>query len=468
MGKFFNFLAKNMIGKSPDRKQKHMFLANLMDFIDPGHQLCLLADEIDWAGFEKGFAGLYSSVGCPAKPVRLMVGLLVLKQVYNLADETVMEEWVSNPYFQYFCGETVFQWKFPCDPSDLVHFRHRIGEAGVEKILAASILIHGEEVLEEAVSIDTTVQEKNITYPTDTKLAIKIIKKCRNVAKLEGIELRQSYKFVVKKLLLVANSKSPKMAKQRRRAKRQIKTIAGRLVRELRRKLSADALAKHGTNIEIFERVLTQKKDDKDKVYALHALEVACIAKGKIHKKYEFGSKVSLSTTQKSNVIVAAVSFQGNPNDNKTLEKTLDQQERMTGVRPKKAFVDRGYKSREIGTTLVTAPGNGNGKTKYEKRRDRECFRRRAAIEPLIGHTKSDFGMDRNYLKGSPGDAINAMLAATASNFKNWMRKTVAQLIFVLNYLRTTCRKFGFEAIKTFSTHPGSCNVKTIPSPTST
>ena len=425
-----------MIGKSADREQKHLFLANLMEFIDPRHRLCLLAEAIDWEGFEVGFAPLYSSVGCRAKPVRLMVGLLILKQVYNLADETVMEEWVSNPYFQYFCGETVFQWKFPCDPSDLVHFRHRIGETGVEKILAASILIHGEAVLEEAVSIDTTVQEKNITFPTDTKLAVKIIKKCRKTAKAEGIELRQSYKFVVKRLLLTANSKSPKMAKARRRAKRQIKTIAGRLVRELRRKLSAEELERHRENIEIFERVLAQKKDDKNKLYSLHALEVACIAKGKAHKKYEFGSKVSFATTQKSNVTVAAVNFRGNPNDNKTLEKTLDQQERMTGARAKNAFVDRGYKSREIGGTQVIAPGNGKGKTKYEKSKLRKCFRRRAAIEPLIGHAKSDFGMDRNYLKGESGDRVNAMLAASASNFKSWMRNALELLIFVFNFIK--------------------------------
>ena len=425
-----------MIGKSADREQKHLFLANLMEFIDPRHRLCWLAEAIDWEGFEVGFAPLYSSVGCRAKPVRLMVGLLILKQVYNLADETVMEEWVSNPYFQYFCGETVFQWKFPCDPSDLVHFRHRIGETGVEKILAASILIHGEAVLEEAVSIDTTVQEKNITFPTDTKLAVKIIKKCRKTAKAEGIELRQSYKFVVKRLLLTANSKSPKMAKARRRAKRQIKTIAGRLVRELRRKLSAEELERHRENIEIFERVLAQKKDDKNKLYSLHALEVACIAKGKAHKKYEFGSKVSFATTQKSNVTVAAVNFRGNPNDNKTLEKTLDQQERMTGARAKNAFVDRGYKSREISGTQVIAPGNGKGKTKYEKSKLRKCFRRRAAIEPLIGHAKSDFGMDRNYLKGESGDRVNAMLAASASNFKSWMRNALELLIFVFNFIK--------------------------------
>ena len=374
-----------MMGKSPERGQKHLFLANLMDFIDPRHRLCLLSEAIDWDGFEKGFAPLYSSVGCPAKPVRLMVGLLILKQVYNLADETVMEEWVSNPYFQYFCGETVFRWKFPCDPSDLVHFRHRIGVEGVEKILAASILIHGEEVLEEAVSIDTTVQEKNITFPTDTRLAVKIIKRCRKIAKAEGIQLRQSYKFVVKRLLLIANSKSPKMAKERRRAKRRIKTIASRLVRELRRKLSAEGLARHETNIEIFERVLAQKKEDKNKIYSLHALEVACIAKGKAHKKYEVGSKVSFATTQKSTVTVAAVNFHGNPNDNKTLENTLDQQERLTGVRAKNAYVDRGYKSREIGGTQVIAPGNGKGKTKYEKCKMRECFRRRAAIGRAVG-----------------------------------------------------------------------------------
>ena len=215
------------------------------------------------------------------------------------------------------------------------------------------------------------------------------------------------------------------------------RAIAGRLVRELRRKLSAEGLAKHLENIDIFERVLAQKKEDKDKIYSLHALEVASIAKGKVHKKYEFGSKVSFASTQKSNVVVAAVNFKGNPNDNKTLATTLEQQERLTGVRAKTAFVDRGYKGRQIGTTLVTAPGNGTGKTKYEKRKLRERFRRRTAIEPLIGHSKSDVGMDRNYLKGETGDRVNAMLAATASNFKSWMRNALEHLIFVLNFINS-------------------------------
>lgn len=338
-------------------------------------------------------------------------------------------------YFQFFCGETVFQWKFPCDPSDLVHFRHRIGEAGVERILAASILLHGAEVLKEDISIDTTVQEKNITYPTDTKLAVKIINKCRQIAEKEKLRLRQSYKFVVKDLLKKANSRSWKKAKERTKARKKIKTLAGRQVRDLRRQLSPESLAKHQQTITIFERVLNQKRDDKDKIYSLHALEVGCIAKGKEHKKYEFGSKVSFGVAQKSNVIMAAVNFKGNPNDNQTLQKTLDQQERMTGVRAKRAYVDRGYKGRAIGGTKVQAPGNGIGKTRAEKTTLRKSFRRRAAIEPIIGHTKSDYGMARNYLKGEIGDAFNAMLAASAFNFKSWMRKAIARLIFVLNYI---------------------------------
>lgn len=423
-----------MLGKSPNQGQKHLFSPSLNEFINPKHELCLLAKKLDWELFEKEFAPLYSEKGCPSKPIRLMIGLLILKQLYDLADETVMEEWVSNPYFQHFCGEAVFRWTFPCDPSDLVHFRHRIGEVGVEKILGQSILIHGEEILLEDVSIDTTVQEKNITYPTDTKLAVKIIKKCREITEQEEVEQRQSYRFVVKRLLKTANSKSWRQSKQRASARRKIKTIAGRVVRELRRKLDQETLSRHERQIEIYERVLKQKRKDKDKIYSLHALEVACIAKGKAHKKYEFGSKVSFSTSQKSNVIVAAVNFRGNPNDNKTLAETLEQQERMTGARAKNAFVDRGYKGRQIGETKIHTPDNGKGKTQYEKLKARKAFRRRAAIEPIIGHTKERYGMGRNYLKGETGDSINAMLAASAFNFKSWMRKAVEDAIFILFY----------------------------------
>lgn len=425
-----------MIGNSPNPNQGHLFQPHLRDFLNPRHELCLLANTIEWSQFEAAFASFYSTVGAPAKPIRLMVGLLILKQMYNLGDETVMKEWVSNPYFQYFCGEVIFQWQFPCDPSDLVHFRQRIGVKGVEQILAVSILLHGEEILNEDVSIDTTVQEKNITYPTDTKLAVKIIKHCRKIACEEEVQLRQSYKFVVKDLLKKANSKSKKQAAAKKKARKKLKTIARRLVRELRRKLSVASLSKHEEKMEIYERVLAQKKEDKEKIYSLHAVEVACLAKGKDHKKYEFGSKVAFAVGQKSNVIKAAVSFRGNPNDNQTLEKTLEQQQKLTGARPKKAYTDRGCTSRQIGATQIVTPGNGSGKTASEKTKLRKAFRRRAGIEPIIGHVKSDCGMERNYLKGEVGDQLNAMLAASAFNFRSWLRKVVETIILVWKYLQ--------------------------------
>ena len=280
------------------------------------------------------------------------------------------------------------------------------------------------------------MQEKNITYPTDTKLAVKIIKQCRKIAAEEEVGLRQSYKFVVKDLLKKANAKSKKQAKSKKKARKKLKTIANRLVRELKRKLKAESLAKHEEKIEIYERVLAQKKDDKHKIYALHEPEVACIAKGKEPQKYEFGSKVAFAVGQKSNVIKAAVSFSGNPNDNQTLENTLAQQEKLTGVAPSKACTDRGYKSRKIGATEIVTPSNGQGKTAGEKAKLRKSFRRRAGIEPIIGHVKSDCGMERNYLKGEVGDQLNAILAASAFNFRSWMRKAVETMIFVWKYLQ--------------------------------
>ena len=212
------------------------------------------------------------------------------------------------------------------------------------------------------------------------------------------------------------------------------------MLRDLVRKLEATENTKHDKILGICGRVLKQQRHDKDKIYSLHEPETGCIAKGKDHKKYEFGSKVSFAVAQKSNVILAAVSFKGNPNDNKTLVETIEQQERLTGVRPKKAFVDRGYKSRMIGTTKVQAPDNGKTRTKAEKKVVRRSFQRRAAIEPIIGHTKSSYGMGRNYLKGEIGDKINAMLAATAFNFKSWMRKAITQFFFVLKLVRELCR----------------------------
>lgn len=426
-----------MIGKSPIQEQKNLFQPLLTEFLNMGHELILLSTKISWDELEKGFSPLYSSTGTPGKPIRLMCGLLILKQLYDLGDETVIPAWIQNPYFQYFCGEAHFQWKQPCDPSDLVHFRKRIGADGIEKIFTQSVRIHGKQGQNKNINIDSTAQEKNITFPTDTKLRKKIIDKCVAIAKKENVELRQSYKRTVKKCLLQSRfSRHPKRRKQARAAQRKIKTIAARLVRELYRKLPEQTLSYHQNKLELFTRVLNQQIDDKDKIYSLHETEVSCIAKGKAHKPYEFGNKASIATTQSGNIIVAAVSFQGNPHDSKTLDKTLEQHQRITGIEAESANVDRGYRGvKRIRNTQIIMPDNGNNHTPYEKQKMKTRFRRRASIEPVISHMKHQYRMITNYLKGATGDAINIMMSAAAFNFKSWMNKIRRKLFFAFSQL---------------------------------
>lgn len=413
-----------MIGKNKQSGQMNFLYQTLKEQLNPKHPLYRLTDTIDWKPVEADFQSYYVDFGRPAKPVRLMVSLLILKQLYNLSDESVVDKWVENPYYQYFSGETVFQWEMPCDPSDLVHFRHRVGKEGIEKIFRLSVQLQGKDAQQKCVSIDTTVQEKNITFPTDLKLAVKIIAKCRRIAEKEGVELRQSYKRTVKKHQLNQRFKNhPKNRKKALSSARKIKTIAGRLVRELERKLPEQSGWR--ADLELFGKVLAQKRQSKNKIYSLHEPDVSCIAKGKEHKPYEFGSKVSFAITKTTNVIVSVVTFRGNPYDGDTLKDTLDFHQQITGIRAKEAAVDRGYRGRKIvDGTLVYSPASPNKKDSgYKKRQARIRFRRRAAIEPIFGHAKHDYRMARNYLKHFAGDQINALLAASAFNFRRWLRK---------------------------------------------
>lgn len=418
-----------MIGKTP-LKQHDLFRPLLVEFIDLNNELVGLSRQINWKELEEEFSVHYSNTGTPSKPIRLMVGLLILKQLYNLGDESLIPVWIMNPYFQFFCGEVHFQHQQPCDPSDLVHFRKRIGEKGIEKIFQQSILIHGRDAMQDEISVDTTAQEKNITFPTDVKLQVKIIKKCNKIAQREGVAQRRSYKRKVKELLLQSRfGNHPRRMKQARKAQRKIKTIANRLVNELERKLNAESLQRYQSELDLFKRVLLQQRFDSNKIYSLHETEVACIAKGKAHKAYEFGSKVSLAITKTTGIIVGALSFKGNPHDSKTISPTLDQHEKLTGVRAKVAVVDRGYPARMINGTQVIKPTNGKSATAYEKQKARKRFRRRAAIEPTISHMKHQYRMLKNTLKGSVGDGINAMMAAAAFNFKKWMNNIVRFLL---------------------------------------
>jgi len=239
-----------MKGRSPDQSQLSVLPQRLEDLVNPRHPLYRLSKRIPWDDIEKHFSGLYHHSGRPAKPVRLMVSLLILKQLYNLSDESIVERWVENPYYQFFSGETLFQWEFPCHSTDLVYFRKRIGKKGVEKILKISIELHGKKAKEAEVLVDTTVQEKNITFPTDTKLYKRVIEHCISIAGKEGIGLRQSYKRTTKKLMLTQRFRNhPKNRKKALAAQRKLKTIAGRLVRELGKKLPATSLLTYGQEI---------------------------------------------------------------------------------------------------------------------------------------------------------------------------------------------------------------------------
>ena len=446
-----------MLNKPINTTQLSFLQPGLKEQLSNKHPLYILTEAIDWQLFENTFRKHYrEDFGRPAKPIRLMVALLMLKHIRNLSDESVVEQWAENGYYQYFSGEQVFTAKAPCEASELVHFRNRIGAEGVELILKESIRINGKGGKEDKASIDTTVQEKNITYPTDSKLHRKIIKKCIGIADKAGIELRQRYTRTLKKLGVDQRFRNhPKNGAKARKADKKIKTIAGRLVRELQRKLPAES---YQTDLELFGRVLRQKRHDKNKVYSLHEPEVVCISKGKEHKKYEFGSKVSITVTQKSGVIIGALNIAGNDYDGHTLDAALEQQQRLTGHKLKEAFVDRGYRGRKevLGTTIHTPKTFSSKLTNYRRTKLKEGFTKRAAIEPKIGHLKADHRLSRNFYKGIKGDNINVMLAAAAMNFKRmmniWKGNLLALFLRVIQLINTVLKQPNYNINPRLST----------------
>lgn len=422
-----------MLSKPKD-KQQLGFYSTFEEQLNHRHPLYILANKVDWQKFEYSFKKHYSeTIGAPAKPIRLMVGLLILKHLRNLSDESLVEQWAENSYYQYFCGESYFSTLEPCVPTELVEFRKRIGEEGIELIFKESIRINGKDAKEKEAVTDTTVQEKNITYPTDSKLHKKIINRCKKIAKTENIQLRQSYTRTIKKLSLDQRFRNhPKNKSKANKADRKIKTIASRLVRELDRKLEPEN--KYQKDLSFYQKILSQKQKDKQKAYSLHEPHVQCISKGKEHKKYEFGTKVSIITTKKTGVIIGALNIALNDYDAHTLEPALKQQQRLTDHILKNNYVDRGYRGLKnvLGTNVIVA-GSKKGKTAYTKKKLRESFHRRAAIEPKIGHLKSDHRLSRNYYKGVFGDNINVMLAAAAMNFKRMMNKWKKNIFIIFS-----------------------------------
>ena len=416
--------------KPPESPTDDLFRHRLENLIDPRHELVKLSELIDWDQFDRQWGESFCEVGRPAIATRLIAGLHYLKHTFALSDEQVVKRWAENPYWQYFCGETYFQHELPVNPSSLTRWRQRLGDEGVEILLSASIeaAIHAKAVKArdlKRVIVDSTVQEKAIAFPTDSKLYNRARERLVRLAKAQGVGLRQSYVRVGPRLLFKNNRYGhARQMKRQRRTISKLKTVLGRVYRDLERRLPEQPASVQDAFREpmaLTKRLLDQQRHDKNKLYALHAAEVECIAKGKVPKRYEFGVKVSITTTNRSNLVVGAQSLPGNPYDGHTLRIALEQVERLTGQRPERCYVDLGYRGHDVTDVEVYKARQKRGVTQAIRRE----LKRRNAIEPIIGHMKNDGLLGRNYLKGAEGDAINVILCGVGQNLR-----------LILNHLR--------------------------------
>ena len=413
--------------------QRDLFQAQFDQILNLDHPLCLLAGRIDWNRFDELFAECYSpDMGAPGKSIRLLVGLHYLKHAFNESDVSVLERWVENPYWQYFCGFDTMQHEIPLDDSSMSRWRTRVGAERLAAMLEETIAIavrdkHVSKNELKQVNVDTTVQEKNITHPTDSKLYLKALTKLADAAKQRGIKLRQTYRRVAKHEAIKAGRYAH--AKQFRRMRgslKKLRTMLGRVIRDIHRKVDLPDFSLQNL-LELCERLHAQRKTDKEKLYSLHEPEVQCISKGKAHKRYEFGQKISVTSTNRANWIVGIDLCRGNPYDGHTLATAISTTEQLTGVSITDAFVDKGYRGHNYdGNATVHISGSSKKKlTRTQKKRRR----RRSAVEPKIGHLKSDNRMGRCFLSGVAGDEINAILAASGSNLRKLLGAIASALI---------------------------------------
>jgi IS5 family transposase len=440
------------VSQPRDDRQDDLFGPRLEEIINLRHPLVRLAAEIDW----QFLAGRFSSVcrvgpGQPPLPTRLMAGLLILKHVHNLSDEALCDRWVENPYFQYFCGEVVFQHAAPFDRSSLTRWRQRLGEEQIAALLQESLSVaHRAGAIEtkdlERVVVDTTVQEKAVAHPTDARLTHRAIEKLVDLAKREGVKLRQSYLRLAKRAAIMVGRYTH--AHQFKRARRELKFLRirlGRIIRDIRRQIDGNAVLedRFGPLLDLASRVRQQEQRQRGpKVYSLHAPEVECIGKGKARTPYEFGCKVSIVTPvtvpKGGQFVLHAKALHGNPYDGHTLGPVTADLEKLTGVAVRRIHGDKGYRGHNYPDRFrVWISGQVRRVTKAIRRE----MRRRAAIEPVIGHLKDDHRMRRNHLKGRDGDRINAVLAAAGYNFsllRRWFAELLRVLLLILCRSRST------------------------------
>jgi len=418
--------------------EQDLFRARLDQIIDMKHSLVKLAHATDWRFLEGKFGAVYQEgAGRPPLPTRLMAGLAILKHTFNLSDEVLCELWLENPYYQYFCGEEFFQHELPFERSSISVWRKRMGEERLQALLQESLAVATRTgAMKPAdlsrVIVDTTVQPKNITFPTDAKLLNRARDKLVALAKRLKVPLRQSYTRVGKiELIKHQRYAHARQFNRANRALRKLKTYLGRVIRDITRKIADDdwLQSKFAWLLNLARRVREQERGQRGpKVYSLHAPEVECIGKGKPHKPYEFGVKVSVATTLKrckgGQFAIHAQALPGNPYDGHTLAQIIPAIEQLVGNEIERLHVDLGYRGHNAPPDYKFKVYTSKQKRRLTPQIERE-MRRRSAIEPVIGHLKNEHRMDRNYLHHRCGDANNAILAAAGYNFRlliKWLR----------------------------------------------
>ncbi len=434
------------MAKPRDDRQRDLLRPALDRIIDMGHPLVRLAQRIDWDFLDGRFSSVCAAgPGQPPLPTRLVAGLFILKHMQGLSDEALCARWVENPYFQYFCGEQSFCHRLPFDRSSLTRWRQRLGEAELQALLQESLRVaHATGALAtkdlERVAVDTTVQPKAVAHPTDARLMHRALEKLVALAERSGVKLRQSYRRVAKRAAIMVGRYTH--AHQFKRAQRQLKflrTRLGRVIRDIGRKIAGDPVLEQRF-AELLSRarqVRSQNQRQRGwKLYSLHAPEVECIGKGKARAPYEFGCKVSVATPVTSpkggQFVLHAKALHGNPYDGHTLGPVVAEMEELTGVTARRVHVDKGYRGHSHPNPFrVWISGQVRRTTKAIRRE----MKRRAAVEPVIGHLKDGHLLGRNHLEGRDGDRINAVLAAAGYNFHlllRWLAELLRALFLAL------------------------------------
>ena len=415
--------------KTKQPESGKLFEHELDGVINMDHPLVKLAELIDWSEFEQSWSELFPSKrGRPATPTQLIAGLLYLQHMQGCSDEALLRMWIENPYMQYFCGMTHFQHRLPIDSSSMTRWRKRLGERGVEKLQDQTIEAakKGRVIKErslERVIVDSTVMEKAVAFPTDSRLLERGRQHLVKLADLLGMKLRQNYNRQAPRMAVqVARYAHAKQFKRMQAELKRLRTVVGRVWRDIERQMAGvtdERLQGRASSIlSRVKRLLEQKRGDKNKLYSMHAPEVECIGKGKVRHPYEFGVKVSVTVTHKEGLVVGMKSLPGNPYDGHSLAGALKQVGELTGKLPKAVFVDKGYRGVEIAGTQIWRSGQKRGVTASI----RKAIHRRSMVEPMIGHMKSEGRLGRNWLQGVEGDAIHAVLCGAGHNLRMILR----------------------------------------------